>query len=220
MTCEVPCFQYALDTFPTFQVANAQEELLQWHAVNAKDNPKVIHATERCASGIIEAIGHFKLGPSTSLRDVSDLADSNLEKFDPSYEVVKLYLFFERWRRAEIEMSEIYLANLNASCCANGIFVHPSGVEQSLRNCVSALRSWYGDNHGKAFRIWVDQVLPSQVGSYTFVIAGEERNCCLTTVLLSAKGVSAAEGLTWTHVHQTWLDGAFPSITNNTTWIF
>lgn len=208
-------------------VANAQEELLQWHAVNAKDNPKILHATESCASGIIQTIGHFKLGPSTSLRDVSDLVDANLEKFDPSYEVVKLYLFFELWRRAEIEKSEIYLANLNASCCPSGVFVHPSGVEKSLRDCVSTLRSCYGDKQGKAFRIWVDQVLPSQVGSDTWVVrfkkweqCGEERNCCLTTVLLSAKGVNAAEGLTWTHVHQTWLDGASPKNSDNTTWIF
>ncbi|GAA0159773.1 ATP-binding cassette [Lithospermum erythrorhizon] len=217
----------ALDMFSTFQVANAQEELLQWHAVNAKDNPKILHATERCAAGIIQTIGHFKLGPSASLRDVSELADSNLEKFDPSYEVVKLYLFFEQWRRAEIEKSEIYLANLNASCCPSGVFIHPSGVEKPLRDCVSALRSCYGDKQGEAFRIWVDQVLPYQVGSDTWIVrfkkweqCGEERNCCLTTVLLSAKGVSAAEGLTWMDVHQTWLDGASPSSSNITTWIF
>ena len=90
--------------------------MLQWHAANAKDNPNIIHATERCAGGIIEAIGHFSLGPNISPRDVTDLSDTSLEKFDPAYEVVKFYLFFERWRRAEAEKSEIYLSNLKGVC--------------------------------------------------------------------------------------------------------
>lgn len=89
---------------------------MQWHAANAKNNPKVIHATERCAAGIIQAIGHFNLGPSTSPRDVMDLSDCKMENFVPAYEVVKFYLFFEKWRRGEIEHSEHYLSNLKAVC--------------------------------------------------------------------------------------------------------
>ncbi|KAG8374017.1 hypothetical protein BUALT_Bualt11G0087200 [Buddleja alternifolia] len=151
-------------------VSNAQEELLQWHAANAKDNPIIIHATERCAAGIIQAIGHFNLGPNTSPRDVTDLSDSKMDNFDPGYEVVKLYLFYERWRRGEVDHSELYLAKLKAVCSGSGIFVHPSGVEQLLRDCVDSLKPCYGDKHGKQFRVWVDQVLPVKISSDSWLV--------------------------------------------------
>ncbi|OIT37313.1 sucrose-phosphatase 2 [Nicotiana attenuata] len=206
-------------------IANAQEELLQWHAANAKNNPKVIHATERCAAGIIQAIGHFNLGPSTSPRDVMDLSDCKMENFVPAYEVVKFYLFFEKWRRGEIEHSEHYLSNLKAVCRPSGTFVHPSGVEKSLQECVTLFRTCHGDKQGKQFRIWVDQVLPVQVGSDSWLVSfkkwelsGEDRRCCITTVLLSSKNKTVADGLTWTHVLQTWLNGAAAS--DSTTWFF
>ncbi|KAM3288403.1 sucrose-phosphatase 2 [Capsicum chacoense] len=205
-------------------VANAQEELLQWHAANAKNNPKVIHASERCAAGIIQAIGHFNLGPSTSPRDVMDLSDCKMDNFVPAYEVVKFYLFFEKWRRGEIEHSEHYLANLKAVCRPSGTFVHPSGVEKSLQECITLFRTCHGDKQGKQYRIWVDQVLPAQVGSDSWLVSfkkwelsGEDRRCCITTVLLSSKGKTLADGLTWTHVHQTWLHGSAPS--DSTAWL-
>lgn len=206
-------------------VSNAQEELLQWHAANAKDNPNIIHATERCAGGIIQAIGHFSLGPNISPRDVTDLSDTNLEKFDPAYEVVKFYLFFERWRRAEAEKSEIYLSNLKGVCDSDGFYVHPSGFEKPLHECVDALRQCYGDKQGKHYRVWVDQVFSTQVSSDTWIvrfkkweISGEEQSGCLTTALLSSKDVSVSEGLTWLQVHQTWLSGAAPS--DQALWFF
>jgi hypothetical protein len=90
--------------------------LLQWHAENAKGNPKIIHATERCAAGIIQAIGHFNLGPNTSPRDITNFSDSELENVSASSEIVKFFLFYERWRRAEVENCEIYLASVKADC--------------------------------------------------------------------------------------------------------
>lgn len=99
---------------------------MQWHAANAKDNPNIILADERCAGGIIQAIGHFSLGPNISPRDIMGLSDTNIKKFDPAYEVVKFYLFFERWRRGEAEAgnSEIYLSNLKAVCVCLCSFVY------------------------------------------------------------------------------------------------
>ncbi|CAH1429510.1 unnamed protein product [Lactuca virosa] len=194
-------------------VNNAQEELLQWHAENAKNNPKIIHANDRCAGGIIEAIGHFNLGTNISSRDVTDLSDAKLDHFDPAYEVVKIYLFFERWRRAEVESPDVYLSNLKSVCSASGVFVHPSGIEQSLHDCIDKLKNCCGDKKGKQYRVWVDQVFPSQIDSDTWLVkfkkweqTGEQQQGCLTTVVVSSKGVKPAEGLTWIHVHQTWIN--------------
>lgn len=97
-------------------MSNAQEELLQWYAKNAKDNPKVMHATERCASGIIEAIGKFSLGPDTSPRDLKCSSECKMEGTNPGHEIVKFYLFYERWRRAEVENSDESLEKLKALC--------------------------------------------------------------------------------------------------------
>lgn len=96
------------------QVGNAQEELLHWYAQNAKSNPLILHATERCAAGIIQAIGNFHLGPNVSPRDIKDFQKCKVNIFSPSYEVVKFYLFYERWRRAEVEKSEQYMRNLKS----------------------------------------------------------------------------------------------------------
>jgi len=196
-------------------VSNAQEELLKWHAENAKDNPKIIHATESCAAGIIQAIGHFNLGPSSSPRDVMDSSDAMPEKFEPGHEIVKFFLFLERWRRAEMEFSEIYLAGLKALSLPSCVFVHPSGAEQSVLDCTNELRRSYGDKQGKQYRVWVDQVIPTEIGSNIWLLkftkwelSGEQRRGCVVTVLLSSKDLSAPEGFTWVHMHQTWLDEA------------
>lgn len=105
------------------QVSNAQEELLRWHAENAKNTPTIIHATERCAAGIIQAIGHFNLGPNTSPRDVPDLSACKLENVNIGHEIVKFYLFYERWRRGEVENSELSIANLKAVCVCSYILL-------------------------------------------------------------------------------------------------
>ncbi|EEF47948.1 sucrose phosphate phosphatase, putative [Ricinus communis] len=75
-----------------------------------------------------------------------------------------------------------------------GTFVHPSGVHQSLHYCVDAMTRLYGDMQGKHYWVWLDLVSSAQVGSdswlvkfYKWEISGEERQCCLTTVLLSSK---------------------------------
>ncbi|MFS8011938.1 putative sucrose-phosphate phosphatase [Helianthus anomalus] len=203
------------DVHGVMVVKNAQEELLQWHAENAKNNPKIIHADETCAAGIIQAIGHFNLGPNTSPRDLPDLLDAKLDHFDPAYEVVKFYLLLEKWRRAEIDSPERYLNNLKAVCSPAGLYVNPFGIEQSFGDVIGKLKDCYGDKKGKQYQVWVDQVFPTQIDCDTWLVkfkkldqTGEEQQCCYTTAILSSKDVEPSQGLTWVHVHQTWMDGS------------
>ncbi|KAK1577880.1 hypothetical protein Q3G72_025635 [Acer saccharum] len=205
-------------------VSNALEELLQWHAENVKNNPRIIHATERCAAGIIQAISKFGLGPNVSLREISDFQKCKPENFSAGHEVVKFYLLYERWRRADIEKSEHYMQSLRLVFNQLGIFVHPSGTERPLHRCIDVMESLYGSEQGKQYRVWVDRVASAQIGSETWLVkfdkwesSGEERRCCLTTVLLSSK-TTVPDGFTWMHVHQTWLGGSGSE--DQTTWVF
>ncbi|XP_021844698.1 sucrose-phosphatase 2 isoform X2 [Spinacia oleracea] len=151
-------------------VRNAQEELLQWHASNAKNNQKILHASERCAAGIIQAIGHFGLGPCISLRDELDSPEYSTQCLNPGFEVVNLYLACEKWQRGEVEKSEEFVQNLKSKFHPSGVFVHASGVEKSLNECLDELEKSYGHMQGCRFRVWVDRVSSAQIGSDTWLV--------------------------------------------------
>ncbi|WCJ34142.1 Sucrose-phosphatase 2 [Euphorbia peplus] len=201
-------------------VSNAQEELLQWYSENAKNNPKIIHAAERCAAGIIQAIGHFNLGPSTSPRDSTDFSDET-GHIDPSNAAVNFFLFYEKWRRAEIENSAIFLASMKSEFHETGILVHPSGYELSLHDAVNEFRSFYGDKQGKPFHVWVDRVLSTKIDSDTWLVkfykwemCGEEQHGTLNATVVNIKNAKS----TYLHVHQTWVEGYAPK--DQSSWIF
>lgn len=52
----------------------------------------------------------------------------------------------------------------------SGVFVHPSGVEKSLHDCIDKLKDCFGDKKEKHYRVWVDQVFPSQTDSETWIV--------------------------------------------------
>ncbi|KAF3434361.1 hypothetical protein FNV43_RR25464 [Rhamnella rubrinervis] len=185
-------------------VSNAKEELLQWYQENTKNNPNILQANERCAAGIIQVIGNFGLGPNVSPRDIKDFQKCKLEITNPGHEVIKFYLFYERWRRAEIEMSERHMQNLKASFYLSGIFVHPSGFEQPIHQCIDEMKRLHGDRQGEHFRVWVDQVSSAQISSDTWLVkckkwesCGDIRHCCLTTILISSKAEFPDEFTWW-----------------------
>ncbi|XP_027367730.1 sucrose-phosphatase 1-like isoform X2 [Abrus precatorius] len=194
-------------------VSNALEELLQWYAENARGNPQIIHATERCAAGIVQAIGNFSLGPNVSPRDIRESL-FKWEVLNPSHEVVMFYLFYERWRRGEVENPEQCIQNFKAVFHSTGNFVHPSGVDQPMHQIVDTLAKVYGDKQGQDFRVWVDGVSSAEVSLGSWLVKfdkwelyGNKSRCCLTKVLMNSK-VDAPNEYTWMHLHQTWLDGS------------
>lgn len=205
-------------------VSNAQQELLQWHSVYAKGNTKIIHSTERCAAGIIHAIGHFGLGPNVSPRDVLDISSSAEVIFCPRHEVVGLYILYERWRRAEAEHSDAIIQNMKSITYPSGVYVHPSGVELFLHDSIDAFAPCYGDKQGKQFCVWVDRVSSCQIGSDAWLVkfdkwelSDEGRYCCLSVALFHSKPDTPGR-FALMHVHQTWLEGY--AAKDHSSWLF
>jgi hypothetical protein len=98
--------------FLRWQVANAKDELLQWHADQVGDKSHIFVETERFAAGIIQAMKQFNLQPNVPPRDRS-VALSVHDKLAPkadagavAREVVEYLLLTEQWLRGDIDASE------------------------------------------------------------------------------------------------------------------
>ncbi|KAF8676466.1 hypothetical protein HU200_047021 [Digitaria exilis] len=121
------------------------------------------------ASGIIQAIGHFKLGPNVSSRDVG-FPYAKKASFKPKDAVVKFYVLYEKWRRAEVSKSDSVIQYFKNITHANGVIIHPAGLECSVHGSIDALGSCYGDKQGKKYRAWVDRLLITQIGSDSWLV--------------------------------------------------
>lgn len=218
-------------------VSNAPESLVKWHAENAKDNEKIIHATERGAAGIIQAFGRFEIGPATSPRDFTDFMDPLTENnflhrmpegCHAGHLIVKFYLFYERWRRGEIQNIDSNITSLKTCCDPTAVSVDPSGAEKTFFNRIDELKPLYGDMEGRKFRVWVDQISFTQPDPTTWLATfykweqyGNERFCSSNTAKIIEKlypkevyeGQEPPEqeefdpGVAWMHLKQTWVEG-------------
>ncbi|KAH7511401.1 hypothetical protein FEM48_ZijujUnG0017000 [Ziziphus jujuba var. spinosa] len=109
-------------------------------------------------------------GKNVSPRDIKDFQKCKVEIINPGHEVVKFYLFYERCCRAEVEMAGQHMQNLKSFFYSLGTFVHPSGIEQPIHQCIDAMESLNGDRQGKRFQVWVDQLSSAQIGSDTWLV--------------------------------------------------
>ena len=86
------------------------------------------------------------------------------------FEVAGLLFFINLWSFWSNLCFITYLLLVLLLQCPSGVLVHPSGIEKLLGDCVNAFRTCYGDQQGKSYRVWVDQVLPTQVGSDSWLV--------------------------------------------------
>jgi hypothetical protein len=102
-------------TIDAIQVGNALPELVEWYKEHGKNKDKIFQATERCASGILQSLQHFSLGPHLSPRDRmglngidSPILSSESRNGRPAMhgcaqrEVVEFNTLFEKWINAEV----------------------------------------------------------------------------------------------------------------------
>eukprot|EP00246_Nothoceros_aenigmaticus_P001273 TRINITY_DN11759_c0_g1_i1.p1 TRINITY_DN11759_c0_g1~~TRINITY_DN11759_c0_g1_i1.p1 ORF type:complete len:423 (-),score=57.13 TRINITY_DN11759_c0_g1_i1:301-1569(-) len=194
-------------------VGNAQEELLQWHAENAKDNAKVFLATERCAAGILQALKHFQVEPNVSPRDISLLSNPfHLEPGSPAapaHTIVEKLVVHEQYLRGEIENSQL-VSNFLTSVQANSAeMVSGQGLRYSGEDALKKLTSSYGCFIGTNYRMWVDRLRATQLGDKAWVVTfdrwqrnGTELSCLVSTAVLQAKA-GARYGIEVIKVHET-----------------
>jgi sucrose-6-phosphatase len=59
-------------------------------------------------------------------------------------------------------------------CCAcqhaNGVIIHPAGLELSIHSSIDKVASCYGDKQGKKYRAWVDRLVVSQTASDSWLV--------------------------------------------------
>ncbi|WZZ59693.1 hypothetical protein YC2023_059800 [Brassica napus] len=135
------------ELYKRYATLKTQEELLEWNGENAKDNAKIIHASERCAAW----------SKSFSKRCFLLLRVQG-GQCQPGSD---LSIFSSSMGDGEEGMLRTH---------PGGVFVHPYGAEKSLRDTIDELGKNHGDKKDKKFRIWTDQVLATDATPRTWIV--------------------------------------------------
>ncbi|CAM6007876.1 unnamed protein product [Sphagnum balticum] len=198
-------------------VGNAQEELLQWHAEHAGDKSHIFLATERCASGILEAMKHFDLQPYESPRDhpvalsVNDKQAPKIGAVAAAHEVVEYLLLIEQWLRGDVPNSHQVHNRLKSVLAPDSSLVHAYGIISNPYKEIDSFHSLYGSQKGKTFAIWADRIRTMEISDDSWVVRFDKwQRTGLTFFFLCLfiqANVDTPNGLQWKLIHETWLSG-------------
>eukprot|EP00271_Cylindrocystis_brebissonii_P010426 TRINITY_DN2660_c0_g1_i1.p1 TRINITY_DN2660_c0_g1~~TRINITY_DN2660_c0_g1_i1.p1 ORF type:complete len:425 (+),score=58.93 TRINITY_DN2660_c0_g1_i1:135-1409(+) len=197
-------------------VANAMDELVQWYNKQERIN-HLFRATERCASGIIQAMQHFKFVPAVSPRDNPALSDTSLQPGEvrslasAQREVVDLHIFQERWLRGDIKYSEETMLRFKSLMQEGFTAVQATGDELTRDQWIASFQKRYGAIKGKGLRIWIDCMRASEISPgllwlvkfrYCQQVLGQPREVHVCSAVLEAEA-GLPNGVTWVHFHST-----------------
>ena len=140
------------------------------------------------------------------------MANSSITGATCAREVQELHDFFQEWLEGSLPATDAVFARFTEATAAGFTLIGPDGSVAGRDETGAWIRAAHGTRRG--FKLWTDE--------HTLRAAGEDWGLCtyrewqtrdgvttvrISTALLVADGKAPA-GLSWMHVHETWMGGA------------
>ncbi len=140
------------------------------------------------------------------------MANSSITGTACAREIQELHDFFQAWLEGSLPATDTAFGRFTQATAAGFTLIGPDGSVAGADETAAWIRAAYGTRHG--FKLWTD--------AHTLRAAGEDWALCtyrewqtrdgettvrISTALLVADA-TAPTGLSWLHVHETWMGGA------------
>lgn len=144
---------------------------------------------------------------------MSEAADFDRLAADAIAEVEALHAFFEAWFVGQVGDDDASFARLGHSLAEDFTMITPDGAAIGRAQVLEGLRAMHGAHAGGTppFRIEIRQARARPLGAHACLVTYEEwqtlegaGNRRASTAVL-ARRAKAPDGLSWLHVHETWL---------------
>lgn len=126
-------------------------------------------------------------------------------------EIEELHRFFQEWFTGELPNTDEAFARVREALSPELVFISPSGERRTTAELLEGIRRGHGKRPGLAIRIEQPELHRTPGGHVVATYRewqeeGERTTVRLSTVVLGPDP-SAPNGLTWLHVHETWMAG-------------